>query len=138
MVDVRFVLTGGELPDEAMIALVKQDLSGETVRPLTDEVRVGAPDAVEYAIRGKWFLRRSDATLTAGITGAVAQAVETYRLWQRSQPGRDINPTRLASLMERAGAKRVELESPAFAALSPIQIARETAVEMRFGGVEDD
>ena len=138
VVDVRFVLTGGELPDEAMIALVKQDLSGETVRPLTDEVRVGAPDAVEYAIRGKWFLRRSDATLTAGITGAVAQAVETYRLWKRSQPGRDINPTRLASLMERAGAKRVELESPAFAALSPIQIARETAVEMRFGGVEDD
>lgn len=93
---------------------------------------------MEYAIRGKWFLRRSDATLTSGIAAAVAQAVETYRLWQRSQPGRDINPTRLVSLMERAGAKRVELESPAFAALSPLQLARESAVDMTFGGVEDD
>ena len=38
---------------------------------LTDEVRVSAPDAVEYAIRGKWFLRRSDATLTSGSQQAL-------------------------------------------------------------------
>jgi phage-related baseplate assembly protein len=57
VVDVRFVLTGGELPDEATVALVRGHLSGETVRPLTDTVLVDAPEVVEYAVRGFWHLR---------------------------------------------------------------------------------
>jgi phage-related baseplate assembly protein len=68
----------------------------------------------------------------------VDEAVERYRVWQRSHPGRDINPTRLESLVEQAGAKRLTLESPEFTALTPVQIARETAVELLFGGLEDD
>ncbi|WP_279061049.1 hypothetical protein [Bilophila wadsworthia] len=64
--------------------------------------------------------------------------METFRLWQRSKPGRDINPTRLISLVERAGAKRVELESPVFTPLGKVAVARETAVELLFGGLEDD
>ena len=138
VVDVRFTLTGGELPDAAMISLVSEAISGETVRPLTDTVLVDAPDVVPYALKGKWFLRRSDATLLASVTSAVDNAVETFRLWQRSKPGRDINPTRLISLVERAGAKRVELESPVFTPLGKVAVARETAVELLFGGLEDD
>ena len=40
--------------------------------------------------------------------------------------------------MERAGAKRVELESPVFTPLGKVAVARETAVELLFGGLEDD
>ena len=138
LVDVRFVLTGGELPDAAMIALVQNHLSGETVRPLTDTVNVAAPDVVEYAVEGRWFLRRADATILSAVTRAVDEAVEAYRIWQRSQPGRDINPTRLISLVERAVAKRVELTGTVFTVLKNTQIARETAVEFVFGGMEDD
>lgn len=137
-VDIRFVLTDGELPDEAMCELVLNALSDETVRPLTDHVLVGAPDVVEYAVTGRWYLRRSDAALLTGVTAAVERALEEYRLWQRSQPGRDINPTRLISLVEQAGAKRVELDSPAFTPLSATQIARETSLELAFGGLEDE
>ncbi|MDE6735812.1 MAG: baseplate J/gp47 family protein, partial [Desulfovibrio sp.] len=50
VVDVRFVLAGGELPDADMIALVRDHLNAETVRPLTEQVLVCAPDVVEYAI----------------------------------------------------------------------------------------
>lgn len=138
VVDVRFTLTGGELPDAAMISLVSEAISGETVRPLNDTVRVDAPDVVPYALIGRWYLRRSDATLLASVTSAVDNAVETFRLWQRSKPGRDINPTRLISLVERAGAKRVELESPVFTPLGKVAVARETGVELLFGGLEDD
>ena len=117
VVDVRFVLAGGELPDEAMISMVREALSDETVRPLTDRVDVAAPETVDYAVSGRWYLRRSDAVLLSGVTAAVAQAVEDWRLWQRSQPGRDINPTRLIAAVQAAGAKRVELDAPAFRAL---------------------
>ena len=137
-VDIRFVLTDGELPDEAMCERVLNALSDETVRPLTDHVLVGAPDVVEYAVTGRWYLRRADAALLTGVTAAVERALEAYRLWQRSQPGRDINPTRLISLVEQAGAKRVELDSPAFTPLSATQVARETSLELAFGGLEDE
>ena len=138
VVDVRFVLAGGELPDEAMISMVREALSDETVRPLTDRVDVAAPETVDYAVAGRWYLRRSDAVLLSGVTAAVAQAVEDWRLWQRSQPGRDINPTRLIAAVQAAGAKRVELDSPAFRALEATQVARETDISLLFGGLEDE
>ena len=135
---VRFVLAGGELPDEAMISMVREALSDETVRPLTDRVDVAAPETVDYAVSGRWYLRRSDAVLLSGVTAAVAQAVEDWRLWQRSQPGRDINPTRLIAAVQAAGAKRVELDAPAFRALEATQVARETDISLLFGGLEDE
>ncbi len=72
------------------------------------------------------------------ITAKVEQAVAEYVLWQRSAPGRDINPSRLIAAIQDAGAKRVELDAPAFQALQPTEIARETDVEITFGGLEDE
>ena len=138
IVDVRFVMTDGELPDEAMIEEVENALTPKDVRPLTDKVLVGSPETVEYALAGKWFLSSSDSTLLASITKAVDAAVEGYRLWQRSKPGRDINPDELLARMRNAGAKRVELATPVFQRLTETQIARETSVAMTFGGVEDE
>ena len=54
---------------------------------------------------GKWFLSSSDSTLLASITKAVDAAVEGYRLWQRSEPGRDINPDELIARMRNAGGQ---------------------------------
>ena len=138
VVDIRFVLTDGELPDEAMIEEVENALTPKDVRPLTDKVLVGSPETVEYALAGKWFLSSSDSTLLASITKAVDAAVEGYRLWQRSKPGRDINPDELIARMRNAGAKRVELATPVFQRLTETQIARETSVAMTFSGVEDE
>lgn len=138
VVDVRFTLTGGELPDAAMIAMVEEGLSDETVRPLTDMVQVGAPEPVSYSIHGQWFLRRADAPLFGAITVAVTEALEKFRIWQRGKPGRDINPSKLISLVEQAGVKRVELVEPAFTRLTGIQIAREEMIALLFGGLEDD
>ena len=138
VVDIRFVLTDGELPDEAMIEEVEHALTPKDVRPLTDKVLVGPPETVEYALAGKWFLSSSDTTLLASITKAVDAAVEGYRLWQRSKPGRDINPDELVARIRNAGAKRVELSTPVFRRLIETQIARDTSVAMTFGGVEDE
>ena len=138
IVDVRFLLTGGEMPDAAIIEMVRTALSAEDVRPLTDNVLVKAPDPVPYNIRGYWYLRRSDATMLASVTASVAAAVEKYRLWQRSEPGRDIVPSRLVELVMQAGAKRVSVESPEFKDVVPTAVAREGSIEMLFSGLEDD
>ena len=138
VVDVRFTLVGGELPDAAMIALVKDALSSETVRPLTDMVLAGAPDVVSYDIRGAWYLRRQDAAMLATVAAAVEKALAEFVLWQRVKPGRDINPSRLISVIEQAGGKRVHLESPAFTPLTGIEVAREGDIDLVFGGLEDD
>lgn len=136
VVDVRFVLAGGELPDADMVAQVRDHLNAETVRPLTDKVLVAAPDVVEYAISGTWYLTRADSALLGPVAQAVDRAVEEFRIWQRSAPGRDINPSRLIRLIHEAGAKRVELDSPAFTQLTGTEIARETEVDISFGGLE--
>lgn len=137
-VDVRPVMVGGELPDAATLDAVRAALSAEDVRPLTDTVTVAAPEPVSYRIVGGWYLRKTDSALAGTVSAAVDAAVEQFRLWQRSAPGRDINPTKLIALVERAGAKRVELEEPVFTKLKGWQLARESGVSLRFLGVEDD
>lgn len=137
-VDVRPVMTGGELPDAATLEAVRAALSAEDVRPLTDTVTVAAPELVPYRVKGGWYLRRTDSALAGNIRAAVDAVVEQYRLWQRSAPGRDINPTRLIALVERAGAKRVELAEPEFTPLKGWQLARESEVSLRFLGIEDE
>lgn len=138
VVDVRFVMRDGELPDQAAIAMVHEHLNAETVRPLTDHVLVAAPDVVSYDLSGRWFIREEDANLLAMITANVTAAIEEYRLWQRARPGRDINPSKLVSLMEQAGAKRIELTKPVFKHLEATEIARERGWQFSFGGSEDE
>lgn len=136
-VDVRPIMQGGEMPTEEILDLVRRRLSAEDVRPLTDTVIVAAPEPVEYALAVSWALQRDNEALSAGIQSKVTAAVERYRLWQRSAPGRDINPTRLISLMEQAGARRV-IAGFEFTTLAPRQIARELSVSVQFLGIEDE
>lgn len=137
-VDIRPVLKGGELPSPELLGMVREKLNDKRIRPLTDTLIVDAPELAPYSIDGGWTLHRDNAPLAESIQKRVSEAVEEYRLWQRTKPGRDINPTRLISLMERAGAKRVVLDQPAFTVLLDRQIAREESVKMVFLGVEDD
>lgn len=137
-VDVRPVMAAGELPPPPLLDMVRERLSAKTVRPLTDTVIVAAPDPVEYAISVGWTLQRDNAALAESIAAQVAAAVEEYRLWQRTLPGRDVNPTRLVALMERAGARRVMVSSPSYTVLADYQIARETAINIEYLGIEDE
>lgn len=137
-VDVRPVLKGGELPSAEILEAVRERLNDKLIRPLTDTVIVAAPEVVEYRIQGGWYLHLNDEPLAETRKRGVAEALEQFRLWQRTKPGRDVNPTKLISLLEQAGAKRVLLDYPAFLELESWQIARETSVGFEFLGVEND
>ena len=48
VVDVRPLMTGGELPDDEILDLVRTALDPEEVIPLTDTCQVLAPEVVTY------------------------------------------------------------------------------------------
>ena len=137
-VDLRPVMAGGELPSEDILNAVRAAVSAEDVRPLTDTVTVQAPELVPYELNLTWYLSRAQEALLSTIQTRIAGAVERYRVWQRAKPGRDILPLKLATLLEQAGARRLVLNAPAYTPLKPYQLARERAVSITYGGVEDE
>ncbi len=138
-VDIRPVLTGGELPSAELCNTIYDQVSADDVRPLTDTVTVAPPTVISYEIVGHWYLRQTDSALLQTVTREVTEAVESYRLWQRSMPGRDIVPSQLIERIQSVpGVKRVVVESPGFKDLKPYELARETKVDIRCAGLEED
>ncbi|MBQ6403727.1 MAG: baseplate J/gp47 family protein, partial [Oscillospiraceae bacterium] len=61
-----------------------------------------------------WLPSGGDAS---AIAAAITAAVNEYAAWQGSKLGRNINPSKLASLVMQAGAARVEIREPEFTEL---------------------
>jgi len=137
VVNVRPLMKGGGVPSAEVLSDVDSILSAESVRPLTDDVNVAAPEAVNYNIEATYFLKGADISSAGAIRIAVAKAVEDFKLWQKEKLGRDINPTELIHRMQAAGAKRVTLAAPSHAALKRWQFASDQTTTIVDGGFED-
>lgn len=139
IVEIYFILEGGQLPDEAMTEALTVYLRDENVRPLTDQVVVQAPEVQEYDIKLSYYINESDRMKAAFIQERVNAAVQEFVAWQKEKIGRDINPDQLRKLVISAGAKRVDVESPAFQHLPRSSIAVFSGNgEVIYEGVEDD
>lgn len=136
-VSIVFALTGGALPGSSDLSAMAAHLSADTIRPLTDNVVVSAPAQDDYTIALAYYIRKSDSASAAAIQKAVNEAVEAYKLWQ-SRIGRDINPSELISRIMRAGARRVAVTAPAYTVVQAGHIAKCTAADVTYGGLEDD
>lgn len=137
-VDVRFVMTGGAIPDAEMIETVQEHLDRDDIRPLTDTVHVTGPDIETYNVDLTYYIASSDATQAGNIQKAVETAVAVYNTWQTAKIGRDINPSYLIHKIVEAGAKRVEVTAPTRQVLSAITLAKTGTVNISYGGLEDD
>lgn len=138
VVDIRFNLEDGSIPDENLIAAMQEHLSQRGKRPLTDNVIVSAPDAVGYNIALTYYINSSDSDSAVSIQTQAAQAIEDYKLWQSAKIGRDINPDELTSYLKKAGVKRVEITEPAFTVLDETALAVFGTSTITYGGLEDD
>lgn len=137
-VDIVFLMADGSAPSAAMIAALKEYLSGDTIRPMTDKLTVSAPVEVTYSINLTYYINRSDSARAVTIQQEVAQAVEAYKTWQRTI-GRDINPSKLAALVMEAGAKRVTVTAPTFTAVADTRVAALSGTaSVTYGGLEND
>lgn len=111
-VDVRVLLSGGQLPGEEILKEVLDILNADKVRPLTDHVTVAAPETVPYDIDFTYWTQEGGAISDDKVAENIAAAVRTFKEWQGAKMGRDVNPSYLISLLMQAGAKRVKVRSP--------------------------
>lgn len=138
VVDIRFVMEDGSIPDEGMIEAVQNAVSERGRRPLTDCVRVKKPEIEEYTVNLTYFINASASAAAAGIQEQVRAAVQEYKIWQDSKVGRDINPDELIAYIKNAGAKRAVVQEPAFRVIEETAIAQCTGLNIIYGGLEDD
>ena len=137
-VDIVFIMADGSTPGEEMIEGLEGYLQGKTIRPMTDLVRVAAPQEVTYTINLTYYINRSDSAKAVTIQAAVAQAVADYQAWQRAI-GRDINPSQLVRMIMDAGAKRVTVTAPTYTAVDATKVsALQGDAVISYGGLEDD
>ena len=137
-VDIFFILADGSTPGEEMIEGLEEYLQGKTIRPMTDLVRVAAPQEVQYTINLTYYINRSDSAKAVTIQAEVAKAVDNYKAWQRAI-GRDINPSQLVRMVMDAGAKRVMVTEPEYTPVDAIKVsALQGDAVINYGGLEDD
>jgi len=137
-VKVIFILKNGTIPDSAMIELVRNYLSDEKVRPLTDQVIVSAPEVLQYDISLTYYIHKKDEAKASFIQAQVEKAVEEFISWTRSKIGRDVLPEELIRKVKEAGAYKIDLIAPARQELTIEQVAHARNVSVLYGGLVDD
>ena len=144
VVKLYVLMDDGTPATEEMKERVLAACSADDVRPLTDFVSVEDPEDVEYNVRLTFYTQEGAAISGEALETAVREKVEQYTAWQCAKLGRDINPSRLISMLMETGIKRVELEEPAFTSLrdgsgtEAPQVAALGTVTVKSGGYEDE
>jgi phage-related baseplate assembly protein len=136
-VSIRPLLKEGEMPSQEILDAVEAICNSRSIRPLTDQVTVAAPEVVNYNVTIEYFVDQDRSTEASAIQIAVTEAVNSYVAWQKEKLGRDINPSELIARVMGAGAKRVTVTSPAFAQVQPYQVGIAGTVDVTYGGIED-
>ena len=105
-------------------------------------MRISSPLYIfHHDIRGAVFLKIVNNFSNIIQIHQIAQDmgfIQDFISWQTTEIGRDINPTELIRRVRDAGAKRVELTSPAFTAVQETEVARLGSQKVTYGGLEDD
>lgn len=155
VVKLYVLMDDGTLATEGLKREVLEACSADEVRPLTDQVFVEDAEIVPYDIRLTYYIPKQSIRSGAEIAAAVQAAVDKYIAWQCGKLGRDVNPSKLYSLLMETGIKRVDLASPVFIHLrdgNPVlgtdlsyditemvpQLARINTVRIMNGGYEDE
>ena len=111
--------------------------SDDTVRPDTDYVEAKCPEAVSFDVNITFWINAELSALSANIQVAVNEAADAWVLWQKSELGRDINPSELVRRIINAGAKRCTVSSPSFTRLKNSQVGIARNVSVNYGGLEE-
>ncbi len=137
-VKITPLMSGGQVPSQAVLDQVEAAVNPATIRPLTDNVTVAAPNVNNFNINLTYYIRKTDSANVADIQARVADAVSEYVDWQRSKLGRDIIPDELTYRLMQAGVKRVEITTPTLQAVLATDIAVVGTQTINYGGLEDE
>ena len=144
---IHALMDDGTIASSEIKAAILAACSADSVRPLTDYVTVVDPEVVTYDITLTYYLSEDSTESAADLEAAIEAAVDEYVIWQSGKLGRDINPSKLISMIMEAGAKRVVLTSPTYQHLedgrdiqdvNTPQIASVGTITLTNGGYEDE
>lgn len=139
VVDIRFVMDDGTVPDDTTVAATQAYVQQRGKRPLTDNVQVKKPTVETYEISIKYFINSSESSSAMAIQAQVETAVSDFILWQATKVGRDINPDELVARIKNAGAKRVVVTAPVFRVIGDTAKAQLSGTPtVTYGGLEND
>ncbi|MGL1931763.1 MAG: baseplate J/gp47 family protein [Desulfotalea sp.] len=127
----------GVMPTADILSKVDTDLQDNAIRPLTDEVVVSSPSANTYEIFGTYFISSKNKLLVAELKQKIEKALAAYVAWQKAALGRDVNPSKLISMLVNAGASRVDVVSPVFSAISRDEVAIVGSSALVYGGLDE-
>ena len=136
-VEIYPLMTDGELPNDEVIASVYEACNGESVRPDTDFVSVKKPVRVNFDVDLRYWIDAKNSSSAFTIIQRVTQAVHDYVKWQKSDLGRDINPSELNYRVIGAGAKRCEIFEPRFTILRKNEVAYCNDENVIYAGLEE-
>lgn len=136
--EIRVLLENGGIPGEEILQAIDELLSDKTIRPLTDNVEVKAPEIINYNIDITYYTLSGSPLSATDAEKAADEAVKEYIRWQSEKMGRDINPGQLNYLLLKAGIKRVEIREPEFMQVQDIAVAILDTKNIINGGQEDE
>lgn len=142
-VNIYALMDDGNIAGEAIKELILEACNAENVRPLTDYVTVEDAEYTSFDIDFTFYIDRNSERSISEIQSAVNKSVDDYVIWQTAKIGRDINPSKLLSMLMATGVKRIELRSPSFATiedgtLGVPHVAKKGTVNIVNGGYEDE
>jgi phage-related baseplate assembly protein len=138
-VTVYVLQKDGTLPTETVLNSLQDFLQDKNIRPLTDMVTCAAPNIQPFEVDVTYYINRSDTAQASTIQSAVTEAVNDFVTWQRSEIGKDINPSELEYRIRAAGAKRAVIRSPTFTVVGDTEVAQPSGdINLIYGGLEDD
>ena len=117
VVYIYVLMKDGRPAGEEMKNKVFRECSGDKVRAFTDYVNMGDPELIPYDIDFTYYIAENSTVSAAQIQNGVNLAVSNFVKWQSARLGRDINPSKLHSLLMQAGVKRVDIRAPVFTSL---------------------
>ncbi|WP_163538313.1 baseplate J/gp47 family protein [Gracilibacillus sp. YIM 98692] len=138
VVDIRVLLTDGELPDQTFLDGLKDHLNDKEKRPLTDDVQVTAPTTITYDLDVTYYIRSDNSDKESELKTEIEAAIDEYIIWQRNKIGRDVNPSEIYSRAIQAGAKRIEVTLPSFTTVGENDVAIVDTKTVTYGGLEDE
>lgn len=130
-------LTKTGLPSQGIKDLVYATCSADTVRPLTDDVRVLDPVVVDYQITAR-ITRFKDADSTLTLTTAQT-AAQNWRDAGLKKLGTDIVRTQIIRALHGYGVYSLDLQKPAVdQVVGPQGWSRCTAIDVSISGIADE
>ncbi|MGN0787134.1 MAG: baseplate J/gp47 family protein [Christensenellales bacterium] len=112
------LMKDGSLASDTIKSLIKAACTADDVKPMTDVVTVQDPAQITYDINFTYYIDNAATDSLTNIQAKINDAVDEYVEWQSAKLGRDINPSKLYSLLMQTGIKRLEITSPTYTQLS--------------------